>query len=251
MPSTAPSSTRSCISRPRLKRELKAGHRQPLLAGKTLAMIFEKPSLRTRVTFEVGMTQLGGYAVYLTPTDIRLGERESVADIARNLERWVDFIMARTFSHADARRARRHRAGAGDQRPLRSAPSLPGAERRASPCSNTAGDSTACASPGSVTATTSPTRGSRRRGASASRFALACPQGFEPDAALVAAARRGRRRRRRHQRRRRSRRRRRCPLHRRVDQHGPGGRGRRAPARPSPPTRSTLASSATPSPTRS
>jgi ornithine carbamoyltransferase len=62
-------------------------------------MIFEKPSLRTRVTFEVGMTQLGGYAIYLTPSDIRIGERESVADIARNLERWVDFIMARTFRH--------------------------------------------------------------------------------------------------------------------------------------------------------
>lgn len=86
------------ISR-RLKQDLKNGKRPPLLAGKTLAMIFEKPSLRTRVTFEVGMTQLGGYAVYLTPGDIRLGERESVADIARNLERWVDFIMARTFSH--------------------------------------------------------------------------------------------------------------------------------------------------------
>ena len=84
----------------RLKRDLKAGQRPPLLGGKTLAMIFEKPSLRTRVTFEVGMTQLGGYAVYLTPTDIRLGERESVADIARNLERWVDFIMARVFAHA-------------------------------------------------------------------------------------------------------------------------------------------------------
>jgi ornithine carbamoyltransferase len=82
-----------------LKRDLKAGKRQPLLAGKTLAMIFEKPSLRTRVTFEVGMTQLGGSAVYLAPKDIQLGERESVADIARNLERWVDLIMARTFAH--------------------------------------------------------------------------------------------------------------------------------------------------------
>ncbi len=76
-------------------------------------MIFEKPSLRTRVTFEVGMTQLGGYAVYLTPRDIQLGERETVADIARNLERWVDCIMARTFAHdtlvelaAHARRCR-------------------------------------------------------------------------------------------------------------------------------------------------
>ncbi len=83
-----------------LKRDLKAGKRAPLLAGKSLAMIFEKPSLRTRVTFEVGMTQLGGYAVYLTPNDIRLGERETVADIARNLERWVDVIMARTNAHA-------------------------------------------------------------------------------------------------------------------------------------------------------
>ena len=82
-----------------LKRDLKAGKRPPLLAGKSLAMIFEKPSLRTRVTFEVGMTQLGGYPIYLTPKDIQLGERESVADVARNLDRWVDLIMARTFSH--------------------------------------------------------------------------------------------------------------------------------------------------------
>ena len=82
-----------------LKRDLKAGRRSPWLAGKSLAMLFEKPSLRTRVTFEVGMTQLGGFPVYLTPTDIQLGQRESVADIARNLDRWVDLIMARTFKH--------------------------------------------------------------------------------------------------------------------------------------------------------
>jgi len=62
-------------------------------------MIFEKPSLRTRVTFEVGMVQLGGAAIHLAPGDIRLGERESAGDIARNLERWVDLIMARTFLH--------------------------------------------------------------------------------------------------------------------------------------------------------
>jgi ornithine carbamoyltransferase len=82
-----------------LKRDLKAGKQPPLLGGKSLAMIFEKPSLRTRVTFDVGMTQLGGSAINLAPKDIQLGERESVADIARNLERWVDLIMARTFSH--------------------------------------------------------------------------------------------------------------------------------------------------------
>ncbi|MDO8588037.1 MAG: ornithine carbamoyltransferase [Armatimonadota bacterium] len=70
-----------------------------LLEDKTLAMIFEKPSLRTRVTFEVAMTQLGGHAIYLQPSDISLGVRESIADAARNLERWVDVIMARVFSH--------------------------------------------------------------------------------------------------------------------------------------------------------
>jgi ornithine carbamoyltransferase len=83
----------------RLKEKLRTGRPHPLLAGRTLAMIFEKPSLRTRVTFEVGMVQLGGAAIHLAPGDIRLGERESAGDIARNLERWVDLVMARTFSH--------------------------------------------------------------------------------------------------------------------------------------------------------
>jgi len=83
----------------RLKTKLRAGRPHPLLAGRTLAMIFEKPSLRTRVTFEVGMGQLGGSAIHLAPGDIKLGERESPGDIARNLERWVDLIMARVFSH--------------------------------------------------------------------------------------------------------------------------------------------------------
>jgi ornithine carbamoyltransferase len=69
-----------------------------------VAMIFEKPSLRTRVTFEAGMTQLGGHAIYLTPTDILLGQRETVQDAARNLERWVDGIVARTFSHQTVER---------------------------------------------------------------------------------------------------------------------------------------------------
>ena len=66
------------------------------LEGRTLAMIFEKPSLRTRVTFELGMFHLGGHGLYY---QTRLGERESVPDIARNLERWVDGIVARTYSH--------------------------------------------------------------------------------------------------------------------------------------------------------
>jgi len=69
------------------------------LEGKALAMIFEKPSLRTRVTFDVGIHQLGGFSIYLSPAEINLGKRESVADVARNLERMVQGIMARTFSH--------------------------------------------------------------------------------------------------------------------------------------------------------
>jgi ornithine carbamoyltransferase len=84
----------------RLKRELKHGFEHPYLRGKTLAMIFQKPSLRTRVSFETGMAQLGGHAIYLGPNEIGLGEREAVKDVARNLSRWVDVIMIRTFAHA-------------------------------------------------------------------------------------------------------------------------------------------------------
>jgi ornithine carbamoyltransferase len=69
------------------------------LRGYTLASIYEKPSLRTRVTFEAGMTQLGGHAIYLGPSDIQLGRREPAGDVARNLSRWVQIISARTFAH--------------------------------------------------------------------------------------------------------------------------------------------------------
>ena len=83
-----------------LKARQKAGDRGTPLAGRTMALIFEKPSLRTRVTFEVAMVQLGGAAVYLSAQEIGLGVRESVPDIARNLSRWVDIITARTYRHA-------------------------------------------------------------------------------------------------------------------------------------------------------
>lgn len=69
------------------------------LKRRTLAMIFEKPSLRTRVSFDVGIQQLGGFSVYLSPTEINLGKRESVHDVAKNLERLVQGIMIRTFAH--------------------------------------------------------------------------------------------------------------------------------------------------------
>jgi ornithine carbamoyltransferase len=70
------------------------------LDGKTLAMIFEKPSLRTRVTFDVGIQQLGGFSLYLSPAEINLGKRESIHDVAKNLERMVQGIMIRTFAHS-------------------------------------------------------------------------------------------------------------------------------------------------------
>jgi ornithine carbamoyltransferase len=71
------------------------------LRGKVLGMLFQKPSLRTRVSFDRAMLDLGGHALYLSPTEVGLGERESVKDVARVLSRYVDIIMARVFRHAD------------------------------------------------------------------------------------------------------------------------------------------------------
>ena len=75
------------------------GHADQPLRGQTLALVFEKPSLRTRVAFEAGMTQLGGHGSYLSANDIDMGGRESVPDVARNLSRWVQVIAARVFRH--------------------------------------------------------------------------------------------------------------------------------------------------------
>ncbi len=91
-----------------LKAKQKAGEPHPYLAGKTLAMIFQKPSARTRVSFEVGMFQLGGHALYVGPNDIQLGKRESFGDVAQTLSRYVDLIMARLFGHEDILELARH-----------------------------------------------------------------------------------------------------------------------------------------------
>ena len=106
-------SVRDCVSDRELSREdvylilqlaerVKAspGSFARALEGRQLALIFEKPSLRTRVTFEVAMTSMGGHAIYLDHAKPRLGERESIKDIAKNLERWVDGIVARTFAQS-------------------------------------------------------------------------------------------------------------------------------------------------------
>jgi len=84
-----------------LKEEWQDGGNRPLLKGKTLGMIFQKPSLRTRVSFEMGMNHLGGQALYLSPAEIQLGKRESVSDVACVMSRYVNGIMARVFGHKD------------------------------------------------------------------------------------------------------------------------------------------------------
>src|SRR5271155_2844914 len=83
----------------RLTADIKAnpGRYADTLRGKHIALIFEKPSLRTRVTFEVGIQSMGGFVVFLDHTQARLGERESIPDVARNLERWVQGIVARVY----------------------------------------------------------------------------------------------------------------------------------------------------------
>lgn len=91
-----------------LKQEWKSGGNKPVLKGKVLAMIFQKPSLRTRVSFEVGMQHLGGSAIMLGPDEIGLGKRESTADIARSVSRYVHGIMARVFAHDDVLALAKH-----------------------------------------------------------------------------------------------------------------------------------------------
>lgn len=82
-----------------LKTEWRNGGNKPVLQGKSLALVFQKPSLRTRVSFEMGMVHLGGYAFYLSPNEVKMGGRESVADVSRVLSGYVDVVMARVFEH--------------------------------------------------------------------------------------------------------------------------------------------------------
>jgi len=91
-----------------VKRRLKAGEAYEPLRGRTLGMIFEKASTRTRVSFEVGMTQLGGHALFLSPNDLQLGRGETIADTARVLSRYVDGILYRAYTHEHVRELARH-----------------------------------------------------------------------------------------------------------------------------------------------
>jgi ornithine carbamoyltransferase len=172
----------------RFKADRKRGWPHPLLAGRTLAMIFEKPSLRTRVTFEAGMVQLGGYAVYLSPPDIGLGTRESAADVARNLSRWVDLIMVRTFSHAVVLELAQHAT----------VPVINGLSNLLHPCQVLADCLTLLEQCGSLAGLKVAFVGDGNNVVNswlnaASKlpfsFALACPAGYEPDTDVLARAR--------------------------------------------------------------
>jgi len=88
--------------------DMKRGEQKAYLRGQTIALLFEKPSLRTRVSFEVAMRQLGGHALYLSPSEVGLGKREQVPDVARTLSRYVQGIVARTYSHQTLELFARH-----------------------------------------------------------------------------------------------------------------------------------------------
>ncbi|HKJ24464.1 MAG TPA: ornithine carbamoyltransferase [Myxococcota bacterium] len=100
---------RGLLDRARELKDLgKRGERPQTLLGRTLALYFEKPSLRTHVTFEAGMNQLGGHAILLRPEQVGIGRRETPADVARGLSRWVDAMTCRTFSHELVEEIARH-----------------------------------------------------------------------------------------------------------------------------------------------
>jgi ornithine carbamoyltransferase len=159
------------------------------LAGRSVALIFEKPSLRTRVTFDLGATQMGASCVYLDHQNVRLGERESVKDMALNLERWVDAIVARTYSHETVIELAAHS----------SAPVINGLSEFSHPCQGLTdyftltekvgpdlrGFHIAYVGDGNNTCH-SLIFGAAKLGA---RITVGCPKGYEPDADVLKLAR--------------------------------------------------------------
>jgi len=171
-----------------IKLEFYAGITHTSLAGKTLGMIFQKPSLRTRVSFEVGMTQLGGRSIYLGPDDIQLGKRETTEDIAIVLSRYVDGIMARVFAHQTVIELAQYAT----------VPVINGLSDLLHPCQalgdlltiwekkrNLEGMTLAFIGDGNNVAH-SLINGCAKLGIT---FRIACPRGCEPDEGIVAAAR--------------------------------------------------------------
>jgi len=171
-----------------LKAKRREGAAATPLSGKTLALVFEKPSLRTRVTFEAGMTQLGGHAIYLAPSDVQLGVRETVADAARNLSRWCDAIMARVFAHSTIAELAEHA----------SIPVINGLSDLEHPCQALADFYTIREKKGDLKGLKLAFIGDGNNVANSlmllaaqvgASFAIACPEGYEPDAGAIHAAR--------------------------------------------------------------
>jgi ornithine carbamoyltransferase len=175
-----------------LARELKAARQRredtPRLAGRTLAMIFQKPSLRTRVSFEGGMTQLGGHAIYLGPDDIQLGRRETTEDIAIVLSRMSDLIMARVFGHVIVEELARHAT----------VPVINGLSDREHPCQALGDVLTILERKGRVKGVRLVFVGDGNNVANSLLMiggllgmdvTVACPEGFEPPAEVLADAR--------------------------------------------------------------
>lgn len=171
-----------------LKRAWKAKVRPPLLAHKTIAMIFEKQSLRTRSTFDIGMAQLGGHSVLLSQNYIGWGVRETIRDVAHNLERWVDGIMARTYGHTTLEELAEHA----------DVPVINGLSDLLHPCQLLADYLTLRETFGEVRGLTVAFVGDGNNVANShveaaalagSRLRIACPEGFDPDPNVLATAR--------------------------------------------------------------
>jgi ornithine carbamoyltransferase len=168
-----------------LTREIKSGRKFTIGQGKTIALLFEKPSLRTKVTFTVGMTRLGGEHIYLSRDEIGLGTRESVPDAARGLSRWVDVIAARTFSDKTVRDLAAHG----------SIPVINALSDREHPCQAFADFYTILENRSSIKGAKVVFVGDGNNVAQSlmllaprlgAHFTLACPPGYEPDPEIVA-----------------------------------------------------------------
>ncbi len=171
-----------------LKRKQKRGIAHRLLAGKGLALVFEKPSLRTRATFEVGMSQLGGHAIFLGPAEVGLGTRETPADCARSLARWVDLIAVRTYAQATIEEMARYSP----------APVINALTDLYHPCQVLADCQTLIEHKGKLDGLKITFVGDGNNmvhswleaaAIAPFSFALACPGGYEPDAKILAQAR--------------------------------------------------------------
>jgi len=183
----SPAELRALVARAsELKRMHRAGERHTPLENKVLAMIFEKSSTRTRVSFEAGMAQLGGAAMFLSPRDTQLGRGEPIEDTARVLSRMVDCIMIRTFDHADVEKFAEYSQ----------VPVINGLTDQCHPCQLLADMQTYAEHRGDITGRSVSWVGDGNNmchsyiGAARQfdfRLRIACPEGYEPDPQIVAS----------------------------------------------------------------